>query len=111
MNEKDWASYYQENKDDLEVWGEPEEDVSAPRSGGLNATITVRFSSEEAADLRELARELDASYSEIVRLAVRKFVHFRLAAGETKPVVSEVGHDLSLSNATTSTTSLAIAHE
>ncbi len=109
MSEKDWARHYQENKDDPEVWGEPEEDVSPPRSGGLDATITVRFSSEEVADLRELAREIDASYSEIVRLAVRKFVQFRIAAGETERVESEEGHDLSLSNAT-STTSSASAH-
>ncbi len=81
----------------------------APRSGGLNATITVRFPSEEAADLRELARELDASYSEIVRLAVRKFVQFRIAAGKAERVESEEGQDLSLSNATTITSS-ASAH-
>jgi hypothetical protein len=110
MSEKDWAKFYREHKDDPEIWGEPEEDTPPPRSGGLSATITVRFSPDEATELRELAEEMGATYSEIVRLAVRKFVQFRLSAGKSKLVESDEGHDLSLSNATTSTASLAIAH-
>lgn len=110
MSEKDWAKFYQEHRDDPEMWGEPEEDVPPARSSGLSATITVRFSSEEAKDLRELAKELDASYSEIVRLAVRKFVQFRLTTGTAKRAESEDRYDISIStNTSTSTGSLALS--
>jgi hypothetical protein len=110
--EKNRATYYQDHKDDPEIWGEPEEDAPRTSKGALSATISVRFSPEEAAAIRELAQELNLSYSEIVRRAVRKFVHFRLASGpggrtQDEP---EEGHDLSLSNAATSTGSLASAH-
>ncbi len=108
--ERDWAKFYREHKDDPEIWGEPEEDAPPPRSGGLSATITVRFSPEEATDLRELAEEMGATYSEIVRLAVRKFVHLRLTTERAERAEREEAHDLSLSNATTSTKSLAVAH-
>jgi hypothetical protein len=80
--EKDWARFYQEHKDDPDVWGEPEEDAPPARRGGLTTTITVRFSPEEASAIRGLAQELNISYSEIVRRAVGKFVHSRLAVGE-----------------------------
>lgn len=107
--EQSKAAFYQQHKDDPEIWGEPEEDAPPARRRSLSATITVRFSPEEASAIREVARDLDASYSEIVRLSVRKFVQFRLSAGKTERVKPEEGHDFSLSNATTSTTSFSIA--
>jgi|SRR5215211_9006409 len=95
--EKDWAKFYQDHKDDPEVWGEPEEDAPPTRRGGLSATITVRFSPEEASAIRVLAQELDLSYSEIVRRAVRKFVHSRLVVGEEAQAGAEDWHDYSFS--------------
>src|SRR3712207_1308549 len=105
--EKDWAAFYEQHKDDPEMWGDPEDDGPSIPKGGLSATITVRFSPEEASAIRGLAKELGVSYSEIVRTAVRKFVHFRLAVGKTTRDEPEERHDLSLSNAGTSTGSLA----
>jgi hypothetical protein len=107
--EKDWAKFYQDHKDDPEVWGEPEEDAPPVRKGGLSATITVRFSSEEASAIRGLAQELDLSYSEIVRRAVRKYVHTRLAVGEGAPDEHEDWHDFSFSTGSTRTGTLALA--
>ncbi len=78
--EKDWADFYEQHKDDPDMWGEPEEGTpSAPR-GRLSVTVTVRFAPDEASDLREVARELGASYSDIVRRAVRTFVYSYMAA-------------------------------
>ncbi len=107
--ERDWAEFYRAHKDDPEMWGEPEEDAPPARPGALSATITVRFSPDEAADLRELAEEMGATYSEIVRLAVRKFVHLRLAPAREERAEREEAHDLSLTNGTTSTASLSVA--
>jgi hypothetical protein len=107
--EKDWAKFYQDHKDDPEVWGEPEEDAPPVRKGGLSATITVRFSSEEASAIRGLAQELDLSYSEIVRRAVRNFVHTRLAVGEGALDEHEDWHDFSFSTGGTRTGTLALA--
>lgn len=107
--EKDWAKFYQEHRDDPDVWGEPEEDVPPVRRGGLSATISVRFSPEEAAAIREVAQELDVPYSEVVRRAVRKFVNFRLAGGRAAQPEPGEGHDYSLSNAKTSTGSLVLS--
>ncbi len=95
--EKDWAKFYQEHKDDRRVWGEPEEDAPPTRRGGLSATITVRFSPQEASAIRGLARELDVSYSEVVRRAVRKFVHSRLVVGQQARADAEDWHDYSFS--------------
>lgn len=75
MNEgQDRAEFYQQHKDDPEVWGEPEEVEPPTRRQGLSATITVRFSPEEASEIRKWAKKLDVSYSTLVRTAVRTFV-------------------------------------
>ncbi len=101
--QKDWAKFYQEHKDDPEIWGEPEEDVPPARRGGLTTTITVRFSPEEASAIRRLAQELDTSYSELVRRAVRKFIHFRLAVGEKAQAEHEDWLDYSFTTGKTLT--------
>jgi hypothetical protein len=95
--ERDWAKFYREHKDDPDMWGEPEEGPSSTRRGGLSATITVRFSPEEASAIRGLAQELNISYSEVVRKAVRKFVYSRLAVGEGARAEAEDWHDYSFS--------------
>jgi predicted transcriptional regulator len=107
--EKDWARFYQEHKDDPDVWGEPEEDTPPARRGGLTTTITVRFSPEEASAIRGLAQELDVPYSEIVRRAVRKFVHFRLVVGEGTQTEHEDWQDYSFSTGGTRTGVPALA--
>jgi hypothetical protein len=107
--EKDWAKFYHDHKDDPEIWGEPEEDTPPTSRGGLSATITVRFSPEEASAIRGLAQEFDLSYSEIVRRAVRKFIHARLAAGEEAQSEYEDWHDFSFSNGDTRTGTFALA--
>jgi hypothetical protein len=105
--ERDWAKFYREHKDDPDMWGEPEEGPAPTRRGGLSVTITVRFSPEEASAIRGLAQELNISYSEIVRRAVGKFVHSRLAVGEGAPSEHEDWHDFSLSTGRTRTGTLA----
>ncbi len=109
IEEKDWAAYYQQHKDDPEIWGEPEEDAPPARRGGLSATITVRFSPEEASDIRALAQEFDVPYSEIVRRAVRKFVYSRLAVGGEGQAEPEDWHDYSFSTGGTRTGTPALA--
>lgn len=115
--ERDWATFYQQHKDDPEMWGDPEEGAPAVRRGGLSATITVRFSPEEASEIRELARKLDVTYSDVVRRAVGAFVRpapdyntrqFLGSRRATQPE-NEDDTDFELSNAGTSTGSLAFA--
>ena len=102
--ERDKVAFYQQHKDDPEVWGEPEEGAPPARRGALSATITVRFSPEEASAIRSLAQELDVSYSDIVRRAVRKFVHSRLVVGERARIETEDWHDYSFSTGATTQT-------
>lgn len=71
----DRAAFYEAHQDDDDLWGEPE---PAPAEGqvsrvGRTATITVRFSAEEAQTIREIARERHATYSEVVREAVASY--------------------------------------
>ena len=107
--ERDRAAFYQQHKDDPEVWGEPEESASQTRRGGLSATITVRFSPDEASAIRGLAQEFGVPYSEIVRRAVRKFVHSHLAVGEEAQAEAEDWHDYSFSTGDTRTGTPALA--
>jgi hypothetical protein len=105
MNEeRDWAAFYEQHKDNpAEIWGEPEEGPPPVRRRPLSATITVRFSPEEASAIRGLAQELNISYSEIVRRAVGKFVHSRLAVGKEIHAEAEDWHDYSFSTGDTRT--------
>jgi crotonobetainyl-CoA:carnitine CoA-transferase CaiB-like acyl-CoA transferase len=106
--EKDWAEFYQQHKDDPEMWGAPEPSTSPARRGSLRATITVRFSPEEASEIRELAKKLDVTYSDVVRRAVSEFIRprsFKRYRSAVRPE-SEDKTDFSFSSATTSTGSL-----
>lgn len=71
--------FYHDHRDDPEVWGEPEEPRRRERraGAGLAATITVRFSAEEAAIIRRLAKEANLTYSEVVRKAVQHYTQPR----------------------------------
>lgn len=75
--QKHEAAFYQAHKDDAELWGEPKEPAPAKRRQGLAATITVRFSAEEAELIRRLARDTNLTYSDIVRKAVQSFTQPR----------------------------------
>lgn len=79
------AEFYQAHRDDPDVWGEPEEPPQRKRrpGAGLEATITVRFSAEEAETIRRLAKEAGLTYSEIVRRAVQHYTQprFTIQAG------------------------------
>ncbi len=72
-NERERAAFYQAHKDDEDVWEEVE--PPKPRKGrpskGLKATITVRFTEEEADIIRREAQATGATYSEVVRNAIR----------------------------------------
>ncbi len=70
------AAFFQAHKDDPEDTSESEAPPTGPRpveSQGLSVTVTVRFSPHDAAALRETARVLKRSYSEIIREAVRQY--------------------------------------
>lgn len=106
--EKEWAEFYQQHKDDPEMWGEPEQSTSPPPRGSLRATITVRFSPEEAFEIRELAKKLGVAYSDVVRRAVSEFIRprsFKRYRGIVPPE-NESKTDFSFSSAKTSTGSL-----
>lgn len=64
------AAYYQQHRNDPDVWNDPEKSGKPLRRSGLTATITVRFSAEEAETIRRMARETGMTYSEIIRKAV-----------------------------------------
>lgn len=71
MNERERAAYYQAHRDSGEL-----EEVASPVTKGkrprLSASITVRFSPEEAEIIRAAARAGEGSYSDVVRAAVRQ---------------------------------------
>jgi hypothetical protein len=71
------AAYFEARRDDPDEWGDAVEAEPTPRRTGLAATITVRFTEEEAAAIRRLAKEADLTYSEIVRRAVQAFTRPR----------------------------------
>lgn len=78
-NERELAAYYREHKDDPDLWGEGEgPDVPRERKK-LSATITVRFSPDEANLIRQVAQSKGLSYSDVVRAAVREYTQPRLS--------------------------------
>jgi len=71
MSETELAAYYQRHRDELASWEEVESPVppgSRPRIAGR---ITVEFPPDEMDALRQLAARSDASYTEVIRRAVR----------------------------------------
>src|SRR4051794_8536177 len=73
--EAERAAFYEQHQADAEMWGEPVEPPPTDRREGLAATITVRFSPEEAERIRRIARERHLTYSQVVREAVREYTH------------------------------------
>jgi hypothetical protein len=75
----DAAAYYEAHKDDPDLWEEvPTPPPAERRRKGLAATITVRFSVEEAEAIRRVAQERALSYSQVVREAVARFTRPRV---------------------------------
>jgi hypothetical protein len=93
QTEAEWAAYYQAHKDEVNDWEVVPSPIKRPRgrpSTGLSATITVRFTPEEAEIIYRLADEANTTLSEIVREAVRSLDAHRVAtnsspAAATKP--------------------------
>lgn len=78
----DRAVYYEAHRGDVDLWEESEgieEATDLQRKRGLTATITVRFSAEEAETIRHVARESGLTYSQVVRKAVRAFTRPQVA--------------------------------
>jgi len=71
MADKDRARYYEEHDAD-ETWAEPEYDTPKDRSR-YSATITVRFPPDEAERIQRIATATNATYSDVVRKAVRAY--------------------------------------
>ncbi len=68
--EEERAAYYEQHKDDPEVWGEA---IEAPEPQGrrtLRATVTIRLTEEEATLVREQAKRLGQTYSDVIRTAI-----------------------------------------
>jgi uncharacterized protein (DUF1778 family) len=82
------AEYYQQHKDDGDVWGEDESSAPDARQRPLRATITVRLTPDDAALLRRAAKALDVGYSEVVRKALEAFLRpkFTIEAGTSRTV-------------------------
>ncbi len=67
------AAYYDAHRDDPDEWGDPIEPPVARNRKNLTATITVRFSAEEAEGIRRKAKAAGITYSEVVRKAVQEY--------------------------------------
>jgi hypothetical protein len=65
------ASYYQQHKDDPELWGEPEESPPTPPDHVL-ISVTVRFPPRRPTCCANL-QKAGLPYSEFVRQAVRQY--------------------------------------
>jgi len=111
--EQEWAEYYDNHRDDPGIWGKGVR--SAPRKERtLSATVTVRFSPEEAELIRHLAKERESTYSDIVRAAVREYTQPRMSFQQgvvtsifQPPVTSGVQPDVPFSPELHSTRGLA----
>jgi predicted DNA binding CopG/RHH family protein len=73
MNEEELAAYYEQHKDDPDVWEEVEHGPVTPKEG-LGATITVRFSASEASAIRAMAQRRQMTYSQLIRAAMQEMM-------------------------------------
>ncbi len=65
--------FYHQHKDDDDTWGKASQRDQPRRRETLTATITVRFSAEEAGAIRRLSQAKRMSYSDVIREAVRRY--------------------------------------
>ncbi|MBI3968719.1 MAG: hypothetical protein HY329_24045 [Chloroflexi bacterium] len=73
--ERELAEYYQNHKDDPELWEEVDAPGPPPQRQNLGVSITVRFTPAEAQELRAAAKRMNLTYSQLVREAVRRLTH------------------------------------
>ncbi|HYJ33788.1 MAG TPA: hypothetical protein VE326_11265 [Candidatus Binatia bacterium] len=71
MTEAELAEYYYEHRDDPDMWGEP---VSSREPERLDTVISLRFTSDEAASLREAAKSAGINVSALLRAAALKAI-------------------------------------
>ncbi|MDQ2786552.1 MAG: ribbon-helix-helix protein, CopG family [Chloroflexota bacterium] len=81
MNDMDRAQHYEEHDSD-ETWAEPEYDAPKDRSR-MSTTLTVRFPPDEAEAIRRKAKAANATYSDVVRAAVRSYTEPRMTITQT----------------------------
>jgi hypothetical protein len=81
---EDRAAYHRAHRDS-EQWEEASPPDHASRRRNLAATVTVRFAASDAEAIRALAKRRNVGYSDIVREAVRAYVHpqFRFDASQS----------------------------
>ncbi len=91
MSEQERAAFYQAHKDDPNVWGEAGKRDAPRQRGSLGATITVRFSPQDADLIRRVADAKGMSYSDVVRAAVSAFIQptFSLQVGQPSGIVTQ----------------------
>ena len=83
--EKERAAYYEQHKDDRELWGGALEAHESQGRRTLRATVTIRLTEEESALVRELAKRLGQTYSEVIRTAIREVLQPRLTIEQGRP--------------------------
>ncbi len=101
------VAFYHQHKDDDAIWGKASRRDQPRQRETLTATITVRFSAEEAGAIRRLSQAQQKSYSDVVREAVRTYTQpmFSVKGGvltasfaqpplQRKPLEVEVGGNL-----------------
>lgn len=79
--EQERANYYENHKDDPDIWETPKEPTGSRQRGTLGATITVRFSEQEATQIRNIAKASGHTYSQVVRTAVKNLTEGRPDTG------------------------------
>lgn len=98
--EKEAAAFYQEHRDDPNLMGE-EEAGPMPGKQGLSVTMTVRFTPEEAKQIRKIAKAKQMRYSDVLRLAVKQLAIQETAAPEMRIQQTVTQYSQSFSNNTT----------
>jgi len=78
--ESERAAFYEDHKDDPEIWDEAKVAPTPHLPKRLAMTVTVRFSAEEAERIRRIAKATGLTYAEVVRSAVAQASGARSAA-------------------------------
>ena len=75
MKERDRAEFYQQHKDDADVWEDSEPPETERVAGGrLETVVTVRLSDDDARALRQAAKSMGLSYSDVIRRSLEAFL-------------------------------------
>jgi hypothetical protein len=89
MNIEERAAYYEQHKDDEDLWGDTLEPPEPQTRRALRATVTVRLTAEESRLVREQAKRLGQTYSDVIRAAIRQVLqpHFNIELGGSATLV------------------------